>query len=55
MSIEYLNQDLITISISYVLFWSILIILILYPKFRLRKTLKRIRNLEKNFVQSEEN
>jgi len=43
-----LNADIITIGISYVLFWCVIIILILYPKLKLRNTLKRIRNLEKN-------
>ncbi len=43
-----LDKDIITIIISYILFWSVMIILILYPKLRLRKTLKRIKNLEKN-------
>ncbi|KKM14208.1 hypothetical protein LCGC14_1708460 [marine sediment metagenome] len=43
-----LDNDIITIIISYILFWSVVIILILYPKLRLRKTLKRIKNLEKN-------
>lgn len=40
--------DSITMAISYVLFWSVIIILILYPKLRLKKTRKRIKNLEKN-------
>jgi hypothetical protein len=48
MSEHYLKCDLITISISFILFWIVIIILILYPKLRLRKILKRIRNLEKN-------
>ena len=48
MSEHYLNPDLITVSISYILFWAAIVILILYPKLKLRKTLKRIRNLEKN-------
>ncbi len=43
-----LDNDIITIIISYILFWSVVVILILYPKLRLRKTLKRIKNLEKN-------
>jgi hypothetical protein len=47
MSEQYLNPDLITISISYILFWCVIIILILYPKLRLRKTMKRISNLDK--------
>ncbi len=41
--------DYITISISYALFWGVIVILILYPKLKLRKTLKRINNLKKNF------
>lgn len=46
MSIEYFNQDLITITISYLLFWAILIILILYPKLKLKKIKKSIESLE---------
>ncbi|MHA1886229.1 MAG: hypothetical protein ACW96S_14335 [Promethearchaeota archaeon] len=46
MSVEF--RDIITASASYVFFWLIIIILIVYPIFRLRKTLKRIENLEKN-------
>ncbi|MFX1489546.1 MAG: heme exporter protein CcmD [Promethearchaeota archaeon] len=46
MSVEF--RDIITISISYTLFWLVIIILILYPLLQMRKTLKRIRNLEKN-------
>ncbi len=46
MSIEYLSQDLITIGISYLLFWAILIILILYPKLKLKKVKKSIKSLE---------
>ena len=42
------KNDLITISVSYVLFWAVIIILILYPKLRLRKIKKRIKTLEKN-------
>jgi len=48
MSEHYLKSDLITISISFTLFWIVILILILYPKLRLRKTLKRIKNLERN-------
>jgi len=48
MSAKYYYQDLITICVSYILFWVIIIILILYPKLRLKKILKRIKNLEKN-------
>jgi hypothetical protein len=47
MSGQYFYSDLITISISYILFWAIIIILVLYPKLRLKKILKRIQNLEK--------
>jgi hypothetical protein len=46
MSVEF--RDIITISISYTLFWLVIIILILYPLLQMRKTLKRIRNLEKS-------
>jgi hypothetical protein len=48
MSIELVNQDLITISISYLLLWVMIIILIAYPILKIRKTRERIRNLEKN-------
>lgn len=48
MTLQYFYEDLITISISYVLFWIVILILILYPSIRLRKTLKRIKTLEKN-------
>ncbi|MFX0034883.1 MAG: heme exporter protein CcmD [Candidatus Hermodarchaeota archaeon] len=48
MALQYFDQDLITITISYILFWVVIIILILYPKLRIRKTLKRIKKLEKN-------
>jgi hypothetical protein len=48
MSLQHFYPDLITISVSYILFWAVIIILILYPKLRLRKILKRIKNLEKN-------
>lgn len=48
MSAKYFYSDLITISISYILFWTVIIILILYPKLRLKRILKRIKNLEKN-------
>ena len=43
-----LDNDIITIIISYILFWGVVIILILYPKLQMRKTLRRIKNLEKN-------
>ena len=39
--------DFITIAICYTLFWVIIIILILYPKLKLKKTLKRIKFLKK--------
>ena len=48
MSILFFDQDVKTITISYLLFWAILVILIVYPFLELRKTLKRIRKLEKN-------
>ena len=49
MSVEYeIFRDITTIIISYLLFWSVIIILILYPKIRLKKIQKRIQNLEKN-------
>ncbi len=48
MSVQILNKDILTIGLSYLLFWSVIIILIIYPIFRLRKTLKRIENFEKN-------
>jgi len=48
MALQYFYEDLVTISISYVLFWIVILILILYPSIRLRKTLKRIKTLEKN-------
>ena len=47
MSEQYL--DYLTISISFVLFWGVIIILILYPKLKLRKIQKRINNLKKDF------
>ncbi|MFX1425646.1 MAG: hypothetical protein ACFFBE_04280 [Promethearchaeota archaeon] len=48
MTFQYFYSDLITITIAYILFWSVIIILIVYPKYRLRKILERIKNLEKN-------
>ncbi|MFX1234269.1 MAG: hypothetical protein ACFFBY_06860 [Promethearchaeota archaeon] len=39
--------DSITMAISYALFWTIIVILILYPKLRIRKIKKRINKLEK--------
>ncbi|MHA2035492.1 MAG: hypothetical protein ACW98X_03605 [Promethearchaeota archaeon] len=46
MSLVY--RDTITITISYILFWLVIIILIIYPMYELRKTLKRIDNFKKN-------
>lgn len=46
MSLEY--RDILTITISYILFWLVIIALIIYPMFRLRNILKRIESLEKN-------
>lgn len=46
MSLEY--RDTLTITISYILFWLVIIGLIIYPMFRLRKILKRIESFEKN-------
>jgi hypothetical protein len=43
-----IDRDILTITISYILFWLVIIILTIYPLFRLRKTLKRIENFEKN-------
>lgn len=40
-------MDFITLIISYILFWFIILILILYPKLRLRKIKRRIYNLQK--------
>lgn len=40
-------SDYITIIISYLLFWGIIIILILYPKIKLKRLNKRINNLKK--------
>ncbi len=45
---SFVNQDITTITISYLLFWLVIIILIVYPIFRSRKILKRIENFEKN-------
>ena len=49
MAQEFLYEDLITMSISYILFWFVIIILIVYPKLQLRKINRRKRNLEKSF------
>jgi len=43
-----IDRDILTITISYILFWLVIIILTIYPLFRLRKTLKKIENFEKN-------
>ena len=43
-----IEKAIITIIISYILFWSVVVILILYPKLRQKKILQRIKNLEKN-------
>lgn len=48
MLLQYFYQDLITIIVSYIFFWAVIIILILYPKLRLKKILKRIKNLDNN-------
>jgi len=40
--------DTITISISYVLFWLVIIFLILYPKLSKRKVERRLNRLNKN-------
>ncbi|MFW9952485.1 MAG: hypothetical protein ACFFKA_20385 [Candidatus Thorarchaeota archaeon] len=42
--------DSITMAISYTLFWVIIIILILYPKLRIRKLKKRINKLERKQI-----
>ena len=49
MAQEFLYEDIITMSISYFLFWLVIIVLILYPKLQLRKISRRKRNLEKSF------
>jgi len=40
--------DIATISISYVLFWLVIIILILYPKLSKRKVQRRLNRLNQN-------
>ncbi len=40
--------DITTISISYALFWLVVIILILYPKLSKRKVEKRLKRLNQN-------
>ncbi|MFX0021487.1 MAG: hypothetical protein ACFE9S_04125 [Candidatus Hermodarchaeota archaeon] len=54
MLLQYFYPDLITITVSYILFWLVIIILILYPKIRLRKVVKRIENLNKNLKQEDD-
>ncbi|NHJ20961.1 MAG: heme exporter protein CcmD [Candidatus Lokiarchaeota archaeon] len=43
-----LMKDLTTMSISYALFWFVILILILYPKLSKRKIQKRINRLNQN-------
>jgi len=40
--------DITTISISYVLFWMMIILLILYPKLSKRKVERRLIRLNQN-------
>jgi len=40
--------DITTISISYVLFWLMIIFLILYPKLSKRKVQRRLNRLNQN-------
>jgi len=40
--------DITTISISYVLFWLMIIVLILYPKLSKRKVQRRLNRLNQN-------
>ena len=40
--------DTVTISISYVLFWLVVLLLILYPKLSKRKVERRLNRLNKN-------
>jgi len=40
--------DTFTISISYVLFWLVIILLILYPKLSKRKVERKLSRLNKN-------
>ena len=40
--------DMTTISISYVLFWLVILILILYPILSKRKVEKRLKRLNQN-------
>ena len=48
MVLQYFYSDIITIAIAYILFWAVIIILIIYPKLRLKKISERIKKLEKN-------
>lgn len=48
MVLQYFYSDIITITIAYILFWAVIIILIIYPKLRLKKISERIKKLEKN-------
>jgi len=43
-----LTLDITTISISYVLFWIMIILLILYPKLSKRKVERRLNRLNQN-------
>lgn len=45
---EIIIKDITTISISYTLFWLVIIILILYPKLSKRKIQKRINKLNQS-------
>ena len=49
------DRDILTITISYILFWLVIIILIIYPIFRSRQTLKRIENFDKSSEERYEN
>ncbi|MFX1447716.1 MAG: heme exporter protein CcmD [Promethearchaeota archaeon] len=43
-----LIKDITTMSISYALFWFIIIVLIIYPKLSKRKIQKRVNKLNQN-------
>jgi len=43
-----MSKDITTMSISYVLFWFVISILILYPKLSKRKIQKRINKLNQS-------
>ena len=45
---DFIIEDIITISISYALFWIVIVILILYPKLSKRKIQKRINKLNQS-------